>query len=189
MLPHSRFWLFVLTVVLFLLLATAVCASPPADFAPAKPLPSATVSAAVPAQETGSGRELEPSGGEAAVLAVRLLLHFIAAAVGLRVGMRIFYESTLWRGFLAILLFDTALVAGMELLGPLYDGFTALLGPQIVVTGLFMTITLQHFGFTKDRFTVIPAVLVAKAFGFFVEVVLRMLFLDVLLRWATGMGL
>ncbi len=54
---------------------------------------------------------------------------------------------------------------------------------------MVMVVTLHHFGFTKDRFTVIPAVLVGKVFAFFGEVALRMLFLEALLRYAATKGL
>lgn len=189
MLPHSRFWLFVLTVVLFLLLTTAVCGAASPAPGSMKPEPPAAAEAAPSATPAASPAEAPLSDKEATVLAARLLLHLIAVAIGLRVGMKIFYESTMWNGFVAILLIDTALVATMDLLAPLSGGFSGMLGPQVVVTGLAMVVTLHHFGFTKDRFTVIPTVLVAKAFGFFAEVVLRMLFLDVILRWAASRGL
>lgn len=177
MLPHSRLFWFVLLVVVFLVLATALGAA-------AQPAPQTPAAPAV----AGPVEVLAPSAQPATVLAATLLLHLVATVVGLRLGMRIFYESAMARGFVAIVLIDVLVVAGMIWAGPLCDGFSALLGPQVVVTALAMVVTLHHFGFTKDRFTVIPTVLVAKAFGFFGEVALRMLFLDALLRWAAAQG-
>ncbi len=171
MMLHSRLWLFVLVVVVFLVLTTALGA------APVEP-PAA---AAVP-------EVVAPSDNPATVLAATLLLHLVATAIALRLGMKIFYESAMSGGFLAIVVIDALVVAAMIVTGPLSGGLTAMLGPQAVVTALVMVVTVHHFGFTKERFTVIPTVLVAKAFAFFGEVALRILFLDALLRWAAGRG-
>lgn len=185
MLPHSRFWLFVLTVVLFLLLATALCGAATRDCMVASV--ASTVAPAAPSAVPPADAQL--GNKEATVLAAKLLLHLVAVAFGLRVGMKIFYESAMWGGFVAIVLIDTVVAGAMSLSASFFGDVFAMLGPQVVVTGLVMIITLHHFGFTKDRFTVIPAVLVAKAFGFFAEVALRMLFLDAILRSAAARGL
>ena len=188
MLPHSRLWWFVLLVVGLLLLTTALYSQEASPARPAAPVPPPTVVAPAPYTAPVPPVERPALPSVQAVLLATLLLHVVATVVGLRAGMRIFYESVLFGGFLAILCVDALVVAAMLLGGPLTDGTSATLGAQTVVTALVMVITLHHFGFTKDRFTVMPAVLVAKAFGFFGEVVLRMLFLDSLLRFAVERG-
>jgi hypothetical protein len=182
--PHARLWWLLFTILLFVVVTTALCGEGP------QPAPAAapTLVQAPPAPAPAVP-DVRPSAQPATVLAATLLLHLLATAVGLRAGMKIFYESTMFGGFCVIVLVDLLLVVAMTLLGPATDGFTTMLGPQLVVTALAMVITLHHFGFTKDRFTVIPTVLVAKAFGFFGEVALRMLFLEALLRYAATQGL
>ena len=178
MLLHSRFWWIVLLIVVFLLLATAVGAKEPTP----APSPAASAPVSPPAEDGAAG----PRPG--LLLLTNLLLHVVATVVGLRIGMKVFYESAMFGGFCGIVAIDAAVVAGMHLAGPLCSGFSALLGPQVVVTALVMVVTLHHFGFTKDRMTVIPAVLMAKAVGFFAEVVLRMLFLEAMVRYLGRAG-
>lgn len=187
--PHSRLWWFILTIFVFLLLTAALGSEGPTPTQKTPPpSPAPTVVAPAPVG-TAVEPELLPSAHPATVLAATLLLHLLATAVGLRAGMKVFYESTMFGGFCVIVLVDLMIVLAMTLCGPLTDGFTAMLGPQVVVTALVMVVTLHHFGFTKDRFTVIPAVLVGKVFAFFGEVALRMLFLEALLRYAATKGL
>lgn len=171
MMLHSRLWLLVLVVVVFLVLTTALGAAPA----------ERSAAAAVP-------EVVAPSESPGTVLAATVLLHLVATAIALRIGMKIFYESAMPGGFFAIVVIDALVVAAMILAAPLSDGLTAMLGAQVLVTALVMVVTVHHFGFTKARFTVIPTVLVAKAFAFFGEVALRMLFLDALLRWAADRG-
>ena len=178
MTPHVRFWWFVLLVVVFLILTTALGA--PLQPGPDTPPPPPAEAAPVP--------DVTPSEDLRTVLVAKLLLHVLATVVALRLGMKIFYESAMPGGFFAIVGIDALVTAGMIVVAPLADGFTALLGPQLVVTGLAMVVTLHRYGFTKDRFTVIPTVLVTKAFGLFGEVALRLVFLDALLRWAALRG-
>lgn len=218
MLPHSRLWWFVLIAVVFLLLATTLGRSetkdsaaantpatptatpadpqpaPPPKVAPPAPAPAPTpVPTMVPRAPEKSPAvapavETPPPSALAMSLAT-LALHVVATVVALRIGLKIFYENTLFSGFCMIVLIDAFVVALLLLGAPLTDGFTKLWGPQVVVTALVMVLTVHHYGFSKDRFTVMPAVLVTKAIGFFAEVVLRMLFLDALTRLAVEKGL
>ena len=130
-----------------------------------------------------------PAPSALAVSLATLALHLAATVLALRIGLKIFYENVLFSGFFMVVLIDTAIVALLLFFAPLTYGFTKLSGPQVVVTALVMVLTVHHYGFSKDRFTVMPAVLVTKAIGFFAEVVLRMLFLDALTRLATEKGL
>ena len=130
-----------------------------------------------------------PAPSALAVSLATLALHLVATVLALRIGLKIFYENVLFSGFFMVVLIDTAIVALLLFFAPLTYGFTKLSGPQVVVTALVMVLTVHHYGFSKDRFTVMPAVLVTKAIGFFAEVVLRMLFLDALTRLATEKGL
>ena len=218
MLPHSRLWWFVLIAVVFLLLATTLARSesqdesaanppaapvatptvpesaPPPKVAPPTPAPAPTpVPTMVPRAPEKSPAvapavETPPPSALAMSLAT-LALHLVATMVALRIGLKIFYENVLFSGFCMIVLIDAAIVALLLFFAPLTDGFTAMWGPQVVVTALVMVLTVHHYGFSKDRFTVMPAVLVTKAIGFFAEVVLRMLLLDALTRLATEKGL
>ncbi len=188
MFPHSRIWHFLLLVVIFLLVTVAL-GRPAVQSTPAPspgPEPRVLVQTTIPPPPVPDSPPAENPNTRMKVL---LLLHVVATVFGLRAGMKVFYENTMWSGFLAIVAIDALAVGAMMLLGPMTEGFTAMLGPQVAVTGLIMMVTLHHFGFTKERFTVIPAVLLAKAFGFFAEVALRMLFLDALVRFATSRGL
>ena len=218
MLPHSRLWWFVLIAVVFLLLATTLGRgeSPNAPAAPAPATPSAVVPSdpepatppevAPPTPAPAPTPTMVPRAPEKsppvapppiappapsalAVSLATLALHLVATVLALRIGLKIFYENTLFSGFCMIVLIDAAIVALLLFLAPLTYGFTKLSGPQVVVTALVMVLTVHHYGFSKDRFTVMPAVLVTKAIGFFAEVVLRMLFLDALTRLATEKGL
>jgi hypothetical protein len=186
MLPHSRVWWFVLLVVVFLVLATVVAARTAGRSSGTSSV-SALVSVVAP-ETAGASEEVLPSEDLRTVLAVKLLLHVVATVVALRLGMKVFYESAMLRGFLAIVAVDTLVTAVLTVVAPLSGGFTAMLGPQLVVTGLVMVVTLRRYGFTKDRFTVIPTVLVTKAFAAFGEIALRLLFLEALLRWAALRG-
>lgn len=217
MLPHSRLWWFVLIAVVFLLLATALGRSetqttpvapspaapavappapgqaPPTEVAPpAKPAPAPTPTV-VPREPEKSPfakpAAVLPEPSARAAFLIALALHVVATVIALRIGMKIFYESALFGGFCMIVLLDALVLAALLLAAPLTDGFTALLGPQVVVTALAMMLTLHHYGFSKERFTVIPTVLATKAFGFFAEVALRMLFLEALTRFATEKGI
>ncbi|HLP09807.1 MAG TPA: hypothetical protein VK178_16730 [Opitutaceae bacterium] len=185
MMPHTRLWWFILLFVVFLILATALGAT---SHVQASPNPAPAPSPWLTSPEPAPPADVPPSEDLRTVLAAKLLLHVIATIIALRLGMKVFYESAMVRGFLAIVAIDTLVTAVMIVVAPLSDGFTALLGPQLVVTGLVMIVTLHRYGFTKDRFTVIPTVLVTKAFGFFGEVALRLVFLDALLRWAALRG-
>lgn len=219
MLPHTRFWWFVLLAVVFLLLATALGHSqshnsdtpaqpePPAVAPPARPAPAeqpkiAPPPAPAPARSptpTMVPRALEttpvekpevvPEPSALALALATLALHTIATAIALRIGLKIFYENMLFGGFCMIILIDTLVVAALLFCAPLSDGFTAMWGPQVVTSALVMVLTVHHYGFSKDRFTVMPAVLVTKAFGFFAEVALRMLFLDSVARLTAKLGL
>lgn len=175
MLPHPRLWPFVLIAMSLVL--TTVVADP--QTAPAQP-----ASAAVPA----AGPDDALSENPWVMLGATLLLHVVATAVALRLGMKIFYESMMAGGYAAIILVDALIAGVMTFFGPLTEGFTAMLGPQLVVTAGVMVLMLHRQGFTKAWFTVIPTVLVTKAFAFFGEVVLRMLFLEAMLRWAAARG-
>ena len=216
MLPHSRLWWFVLIAVVFLLLATTLGRGETKDTANAPATPTATLTdpeqapppkvapptpapapAPVPTMVTRAPEKTPavapviepPAPGALTVALVTLALHLAATVLALRIGLKIFYENTLFSGFCMIVLIDALVVALLLLCAPLTDGFTKLWGPQVVVTALVMMVTVHHYGFSKDRFTVMPAVLVTKAIGFFAEVVLRMLFLDALTRLATEKGL
>ncbi len=186
--PHSRLWWFVLTVFIFLLLTTALCGAEPKPVPPTAPAQTVVVVTPHPAS-TPETSEVVPPPHPATTLLVTLLLHVVATVICLRAGMKIFFESAMFGGFCAIVLIDALIVAIMILCASLTDGFTAMLGPQVVVTALVMAVTLHHFGFTKEWFTVMPSVLVTKAFGFFAEVALRMLFLEAILRWVAARGL
>lgn len=218
MLPHSRLWWFVLIAVVFLLLATTLGRSenqdapaanpsaasvatltvpesaPPPKVAPPAPPPAPTPAPTMvqraPEKSPAAAPVVEPPApGSLTVALVTLALHVVATVIALRIGLKIFYENVLFSGFCMIVLIDALVVALLLLCAPLTDGFTKLWGPQVVVTALVMMVTVHHYGFSKDRFTVMPAVLVTKAVGFFAEVVLRMLFLDALTRLATEKGL
>ena len=216
MLPHIRFWWFILLAVVFLLLATALGRSQsPNGATPAQPEPPAvTPPDPAPAQQpkvapppapartptpTMVPRALEktpvekpevvPEPSALALALATLALHTVATVIALRIGLKIFYENTLFGGFCMIVLIDTLVVAALLLCAPLSDGFTALWGPQVITTALVMVLTVHHYGFSKDRFTVMPSVFVTKAFGFFAEVALRMLFLDSVARLATKLDL
>ncbi len=188
--PHSRLWWFVLTVFIFLLLTTALCGAETKPVPPTAPAPTVVVVTPHPAPAvTPEPGEVAPTPRPATTLLVTLLLHVVATVICLRAGMKIFFESVMFGGFCAIVLIDALIVATMILFASLTYGFTAMLGPQVVVTALVMAVTLHHFGFSKEWFTVMPSVLVTKAFGFFAEVALRMLFLDAILRWVAARGL
>jgi hypothetical protein len=215
MFSHSRLWWFVLIAVAFLLLATTLGRSetsnpsganapaaqpaiapadpesaPPPKVAPPTPAPMPTQVPRAPEKSptvTPAAPLLEPSALALAV--ATLALHLVATVFALRIGLKVFYENTLFGGFCMIVIIDALVLAALLICAPLTDGFTQLWGPQVVVTALVMVLTVHHYGFSKDRFTVMPAVLVTKAVGFFAEVVLRMLFLEALTRLATEKGL
>jgi hypothetical protein len=121
-------------------------------------------------------------------LCARLLLHVLATVFGLRAGLKLFYENTLLVGCVAVVLLDTLVILAMVLVAPWCGGVSALLVPQGMVSAPVMVATLHRFGFTKDRGTVILAVVVAKGLGFLGEVGLRLLFLDAILRYLTALG-